>query len=69
MPMETPIVDLNRDQIVTRIERGTKQRLQMGVQDFVSLYRSGRLPDPGKVADLIALAALLSDTDPLFLKP
>jgi hypothetical protein len=67
--METPLLDLNRDQIVTRIERGTKQRLCIGVQDFVTLYRAGRLPDPGKVADLVALAALLPDTDPFFLKP
>lgn len=67
--METPLLDLNRDQIVTRMERGAKQRLNMGVQDFVTQYRAGRLPDPGRVADLVALAALLHDTDPLFIQP
>ena len=67
--MRTPVLELNHDQIVTRIERGTKQRLKMGVQDFIDLYRAGRLPDPGRVADLTALAALLPDTDPFFIKP
>lgn len=67
--MRTPVLELNRDQIVTRIERETKQRLKMGVQDFIDLYRTGRLPDPGRVADLAALAALLPDTDPFFIKP
>ena len=67
--METPVFALTRDQIVTRMERATKHRLQMGVEDFVKLYRAGGLPDPGKFADLTALASLLSDTDSLFIKP
>jgi hypothetical protein len=29
-------------------------------------YRAGRLDDPGRVADLLVLADLLPDDDPLF---
>lgn len=64
-----PVLQLTRDEIVTRIERGAKQRLNLGVQDFIALYRAERLEDPAAVADLVALAALLNDDDPLFVRP
>ena len=64
-----PVLELTRDQIVTRIERGAKQRLNLGVQDFIARYRAGVLEDPAAVADLAALAALLNDDDPLFVRP
>jgi hypothetical protein len=65
----TPVLELTRDQIVTRIERGAKQRLKLGVRDFIDRYRAGVLEDPAAVADLVALAALLDDSDPLFVRP
>lgn len=64
-----PVLQLTRDQILTRIERGAKRRLNLGVQDLIKLYRAGRLEDPAAVADLVALAALLNDGDPLFVRP
>ncbi len=67
--ISTPVLELTRDQIVTRIERGAKRRLNLGVQDFIKLYRAGRLEDPAAAADLVALAALLKDDDPLFVRP
>lgn len=65
----TPVLELTRDQILTRIEHGAKRRLNLGVQDFIKQYRAGRLEDPAAVADLVALAALLNDDDPLFVHP
>ena len=65
----TPVLQLTRDQIVTRIERGANQRLKLGVHEFIALYRAGRLEDPAAVADLVALAALLNDNDALFVLP
>lgn len=64
------VLELTRDRLVARIERGAKQRgLPYGVEDLVRAYREGRLEDPGAVADLMALAALLPDDDPLFVRP
>lgn len=67
--MESTFLELTRDQILTRIELGSKQRLKLGAEDFVKSYRAGRLQDPAAVADLVALAALLNDDDPLFVCP
>jgi hypothetical protein len=38
----------------------------MSARELVDAYRAGRLEDPGAVADLLALASLLVETDPLF---
>ena len=67
--VEKTVFELTRDQIVTRIERGAKQRLGLGAPDFIKMYQSGELENPGAVADLLALAALLRDDDPLFVHP
>ncbi len=61
-----PVLELSREEIVDRLERGTQRRLHMSAQEFVQAYRAGRLPDPGAVADLLALVFLLPDNDPLF---
>lgn len=68
--METPVLDLTRDQILAGIERGLKQRgLFYSAADLVQAYRDGRLGDPAAVADLIALTALLTDDDSPFVRP
>lgn len=61
------ILQLSRDEIVRRIERGARRRLHMSARELVETYRAGRLEDPGAVADLLALASLLVETDPLFI--
>ncbi len=64
------VLELSRDRLVARIERGAKQRgLLYSAEDLVRDYRAGRLEDRGAVADLMALAALLPDDDPLFVHP
>jgi hypothetical protein len=60
------ILELSRDEIVRRIERAAQRRLHISAQDLVRRYRAGKLKDPGSVADLLALANLLPDNDPLF---
>ena len=67
---QSGVLELTRGQIVARIERGAKERgLLYSAEDLVREYRQGRLADPGAVADLMALAALLQDDDPLFVRP
>lgn len=60
------ILQLSRDEIERRLERGAQRRLHMSARELVEAYRAGRLEDPGAVADLLALASLLLETDPLF---
>ena len=60
------ILELSRDEIVRRLEHGARRRLHMSARELVEAYRAGCLADPGAVADLLALASLLVETDPLF---
>jgi hypothetical protein len=60
------LLELTREEIIQRIEKGAQRRLHMSAGDMLRNYRAGRLEDPGAVADLIALANLLPDNDPLF---
>ena len=66
MITRAPTLDLTRDEIVARIERGAKHRLGLSAEALVCAYRDGRLADAGRVADLLALASLLPKDDPLF---
>jgi hypothetical protein len=62
----TTILELKRDEIVTRLEKGAQHRRGLSAQELVRRYRAGKLEDPCEVADLLALADLLPDDDPLF---
>ena len=62
----TPVLGLTRTEIVLRIEAGAQRRLKMTADELVRAYRGGQIKDPGQVADLLALAHLLPDDDPLF---
>ena len=59
-------LEMTRDEIVARIEEGAKRRRGISASELVRSYRLGNLKDPGEVADLLALSALLSEDDPLF---
>lgn len=63
---EADVLELTREEIIARIEEGARRRLGMSAGDLVRKYRRGQLDEPGAVADLLALANLLPDTDPLF---
>lgn len=62
----TTIVELGRDEILTRLETGAQRRRGLSAKELVRRYRAGELEDPCEVADLLALADLLRDDDPLF---
>ena len=59
-------IELSRDEIVAQLEEGAKARRGMSARELVLAYQKGRLEDPGEVADLLALASLLPDEDPIF---
>jgi len=60
------VIELTRKEIIERIEHGAKRRMHCSARNLVRLYRAGQLEDAGAVADLLALANLLPDNDPLF---
>lgn len=66
MITHTPALDLSRGEIVARLDAEARRRLHMSAEDLVRAYRACELADPGRVADLLALASLLDPTDPLF---
>ena len=66
MAGEPSAIGLSRDEIVAQLEEGAKARRGMSARELVLAYRKRRLEDPGEVADLLALASLLPDEDPLF---
>lgn len=63
--MGTPVLQLSREEIVAQISAGAQQRLGISAEELLRGYSAGRLADPGRVADLLALARLLPDDDPL----
>ena len=63
---EAGVLELTREEILDRIERGAQRRRKMCARDLIRAYRAGQLDDPGGVADLLALANLLPDDDPIF---
>jgi hypothetical protein len=64
--METaPILELSREEIVARIEQGARQRRRLSARELLRQYQAGSLDEPGEVADLLALAHLLAEDDPL----
>ena len=62
-------LELSRAEIVARLDAEAHRRLDMSAEDLVRAYRRCELSDPGRVADLLALASLLDPTDPLFVLP
>jgi hypothetical protein len=66
MAMGTPILALNRSEILARLEDGVRSRAGLSAREMVQRYLAGQLDDPGRVADLLALARRLPEDDPLF---
>ncbi len=64
--MERTTVELTRDDIIQRLEAGARRRRGLSAYQLITSFRSGELEEPCDVADLLALADLLPDTDPLF---
>lgn len=66
MVVTNSTVEMTRDEIVRVIEEGAQRRRGMSAAQLIRAYRSKQLEDPGPVADLLALAYLLREDDPLF---
>lgn len=60
-----PILELTREEILRRIEEGARRRRGMSARELLHAWRTGTLEEPGEVADLLALAHLLAEDDPL----
>ena len=60
------VLEMTREEILERIEQGARKRLGVSARELVLAYRARRLDDPGRVADLLVLADLLPEDDPLF---
>jgi len=59
------VVKMSRHQIVESLEKGARQRTGLSARVMLRRYRHGRLADPSRVTDLIALANLLRKNDPI----
>jgi hypothetical protein len=59
------IVSLTREQIVRPLEAAARERTGLSARVMLRRYRDGQLTDPHRVADLVALARLLSKNDPI----
>jgi hypothetical protein len=58
-------VELDRDEIAERLEAASRDAIGVSASELLRGWRDRTLDDPGAVADIIALAALLPDDDPL----
>jgi len=59
-------VELSREELIKRLEQEARRRRGVAARDLLRAYREGRLEEPGEVADLLALAGLLPEDDPIF---
>ena len=64
--MDQTIIELTRDEILQRLEAGASRRRRLSAREMLRLYRDGKLDEPCDVADLLALADLLPENDPVF---
>jgi len=57
--------ELTREEIVDLIDKHARTRRGISGEDLLRSWRDGNLDAPGEVADLLALAELLPEDDPL----
>lgn len=68
MPKTTPEgdVELSREEIVRLVDQGARARRGISGERLIRDFRSGLLPDPCEVLDLLSLASLLDESDPFY---
>lgn len=59
------MIELTREELIARLDREARQRRGLSARELLRAYRAAQLDQPGEVADLLALAGLLPDDDPL----
>lgn len=57
---------LSRQEIISCLEAESRRRLNMSARQLLKNVRQGRIPDLGRIADLISLSKLLRKNDPIF---
>lgn len=68
--MNRPLdIEVTQEEIVERIDSGSRKRLQMSAEEMVSAFREGRLEEPFSVIDLLSLAGMLDTDHPLYVEP
>lgn len=65
MTPDVPIIELSRDDIVHQIDAAAHDRRGMSGSELLTAFAEGRLDDPGDVADILVIADLLPDDDPI----
>jgi hypothetical protein len=60
---------LTRDEIVDMIDEHARKRRGYSARHLLRAYRTGRLDQPGEFGDLLCVAGLLDDDDPIWLPP
>ena len=63
MPAE--VQELTRKEIIDLIDEHARTRRGISGEELLRSWRAGTLEAPGEVADLLALAELLPEDDPL----
>jgi hypothetical protein len=61
-----PTAELTREEIVGEMERVAQRRRRLSAAEVIRRYRAGSLEDAGELADVLILATLLPEDDPLF---
>lgn len=59
------VVRLTRTQIVESLDKAARARIGLSARVMLRRYRQGKLADPSRVTDLIALSNLLRKNDPI----
>lgn len=61
-----PVLELTREEIISQIEAEARRRRGLSAGELLLAYRQGCLKNPGEVVDLLCLADLLAEDDPIF---
>ena len=61
-----PVLELTREEIILRIEAEARRRRGLSAGGLLRAFKQGRLKDYGEVMDLLCLADLLAEDDPIF---
>lgn len=61
-----PVERHTREEIVAYIDGQARKRLKATARDMLRAWREGRLDVAGEVADLLVLADMLPEDDPIF---
>jgi hypothetical protein len=65
MPESVEVLELSRDEVVQQMDAAARRSLGMSGMAALQEFAHGRLEDPGEIAEILVLADLLADDDPV----